>query len=74
MAYIVMAHRVADVTGQEEREHEKPDHVGDGLKQGAMALGHGVMDGVTGLVTKPMERIREEGVAKGLVHGIGQAL
>ncbi len=32
-----------------------------------------VFDGVTGLVTKPMDRIREEGLATGLVHGVAQA-
>jgi hypothetical protein len=47
-------------------------HLGDGLRHGAHAIGMGVFDGVTGLVTKPMDRIREEGLAAGLVHGVAQ--
>ncbi|GER35434.1 pleckstrin homology (PH) domain-containing protein [Striga asiatica] len=46
--------------------------VGDGLAQGTEALAQGVAFGVSGVVRKPMENARQNGLL-GLAHGLGQA-
>ncbi|GAB2263603.1 hypothetical protein Droror1_Dr00025737 [Drosera rotundifolia] len=46
--------------------------VGDGIRQGTEALAQGVAFGVSGVVTKPVESARENGVL-GLAHGLGRA-
>ncbi|GAB2273667.1 hypothetical protein Dimus_008449 [Dionaea muscipula] len=46
--------------------------IGDGIIQGTEALAQGVAFGVSGVVTKPVESARENGVL-GLAHGLGQA-
>lgn len=46
--------------------------VGDGIIQGTEALAQGVAFGVSGVVTKPMESARQNGLF-GLAHGIGRA-
>ncbi|KMT11750.1 hypothetical protein BVRB_5g105600 [Beta vulgaris subsp. vulgaris] len=46
--------------------------VGDGIKQGTEALAQGVAFGVSGVVRKPVESARQNGVL-GLAHGIGRA-
>ncbi|EPS62857.1 hypothetical protein M569_11929, partial [Genlisea aurea] len=46
--------------------------VGDGIVQGTEALAQGVAFGVSGVVRKPVERARQDGLL-GLAHGLGQA-
>lgn len=46
--------------------------VGDGFVQGTEALAQGVAFGVSGVVRKPVESARQNGVV-GLAHGLGQA-
>ncbi|KAL8101699.1 hypothetical protein AgCh_033550 [Apium graveolens] len=46
--------------------------VGDGIMQGTEALAQGVAFGVSGVVKKPMESARDNGVF-GLAHGLGRA-
>ncbi|XAR70581.1 hypothetical protein NMG60_11027484 [Bertholletia excelsa] len=46
--------------------------VGDGIMQGTEALAQGVAFGVSGVVKKPMESARQNGLL-GLAHGLGQA-
>jgi len=52
---------------------KKPKHALDGFAQGGIALGRGVLDGITGIVMKPVEGVRREG-AVGLFKGIGQGV
>uniref|UniRef100_A0A7N1A9Q6 Peroxin/Ferlin domain-containing protein n=1 Tax=Kalanchoe fedtschenkoi TaxID=63787 RepID=A0A7N1A9Q6_KALFE len=46
--------------------------VGDGIRQGTEALAQGVAFGVSGVVTKPVESARQNGLL-GLAHGLGRA-
>ncbi|OVA12725.1 Pleckstrin homology domain [Macleaya cordata] len=46
--------------------------VGDGILQGTEALAQGFAFGVSGVVTKPVESARQNGLL-GLAHGLGQA-
>lgn len=46
--------------------------VGDGIMQGTEALAQGFAFGVSGVVTKPMESARQNGLL-GLAHGLGRA-
>ncbi|KAL2901743.1 Vacuolar protein sorting-associated protein 13C [Bienertia sinuspersici] len=46
--------------------------VGDGIIQGTEALAQGVAFGVSGVVRKPVESARQNGVV-GLAHGLGRA-
>lgn len=47
--------------------------VGDGIMQGTEALAQGVAFGVSGVVRKPVQSARENGLL-GLAHGLGRAL
>jgi vacuolar protein sorting-associated protein 13A/C len=52
----------------------RPNHVGDGVVVGAASLGRGILSGISGLVTKPVEGLEQEGIAglaKGTVKGVG---
>lgn len=46
--------------------------VGDGIIQGTEALAQGVAFGVSGVLTKPVESARQNGLL-GLAHGLGRA-
>ncbi|XVF52445.1 hypothetical protein PTKIN_Ptkin05aG0018700 [Pterospermum kingtungense] len=46
--------------------------VGDGIIQGTEALAQGVAFGVSGVLTKPVESARQNGLL-GLAHGVGRA-
>jgi len=51
----------------------KPKHIGEGLAMGGIGLGRGLFQGLTGIVTKPVEGAKKGGVggfAKGLVQGV----
>lgn len=47
--------------------------MGDGIIQGTEALAQGVAFGVTGVVKRPMESARQNGLL-GFAHGLGQAV
>jgi hypothetical protein len=52
----------------------RPSHFGDGVMVGAASFGRGVLSGLSGLVTKPVEGLEQEGLAgfaKGAVKGVG---
>jgi vacuolar protein sorting-associated protein 13A/C len=59
-------HRAADKT-------EKPHGVLDGLGHGALGVGKGLFNGVTGVFVKPVEGAMERG-ALGFVEGVGQGV
>eukprot|EP01133_Synstelium_polycarpum_P011523 gene11523-13446_t len=51
----------------------KPKHIGEGLAMGGIGLGRGILQGITGIVTKPVEGAKKGGFggfAKGLVQGV----
>lgn len=50
---------------------QKPKHVGDGLVKGFSSAGTSIWSGVTGLVRKPYEGAKEEGVG-GFIVGVGK--
>jgi hypothetical protein len=52
----------------------RPSHVGDGMMVGAASFGKGIIAGISGLVTKPVEGLEQEGIvglARGTVKGVG---
>jgi len=61
------------VRRRQANQRKKPKHALDGAAQGAIALGRGFFDGISGLVLKPVEGVRREGAA-GLFKGIGQGV
>eukprot|EP01105_Mastigella_eilhardi_P015216 TRINITY_DN3464_c0_g1_i3.p1 TRINITY_DN3464_c0_g1~~TRINITY_DN3464_c0_g1_i3.p1 ORF type:complete len:3177 (-),score=766.16 TRINITY_DN3464_c0_g1_i3:378-9125(-) len=52
---------------------KQPKNVGEGTLQGVSALGSGVLHGVTGVVSKPMEGAQKEGVF-GFAKGVGKGV
>ncbi|KDO31045.1 hypothetical protein SPRG_19573 [Saprolegnia parasitica CBS 223.65] len=54
----------------QEADHE-PRHVPEGLLQGGVLLGKSLVNGVSGLVTKPMQGAKDDGF-KGFAKGVGQ--
>ncbi|ETO36264.1 vacuolar protein sorting-associated protein 13 family protein [Reticulomyxa filosa] len=51
----------------------KPKHIGDGLARGVTSLTKNIFEGVTGVVTKPIEGAKKDGVlgvGKGLTQGV----
>ena len=58
---------------RQANQRRKPKHFVDGAAQGAVALGRGFFDGLTGIVMKPVEGARREG-AVGLFKGLGQGV
>lgn len=55
------------------RRVRQPEHAGMGLVKGGVALGRGIFDGVTGVVTSPFEGAKHDG-ASGFVKGVGQGI
>ena len=51
----------------------KPKNVGEGALDGVIALGGGLLEGITGIVTKPFEGAQQEGTG-GFFKGIGIGL
>ena len=52
----------------------RPNDVADGVAVGAASFGRGIIAGLSGLVTKPVEGLEQEGIAglaKGTVKGVG---
>ncbi|KYR02132.1 vacuolar protein sorting-associated protein 13 family protein [Tieghemostelium lacteum] len=55
------------------QQSRKPKHIGEGLAMGGVGLGRGLLQGITGIVTKPVEGAKKgglAGLAKGLVQGV----
>lgn len=58
----------------EMNNKRKPVHIGDGVAVGVASFGRGLISGLSGLVTKPVEGMEQEGIAglaKGTVKGVG---
>eukprot|EP01012_Entosiphon_sulcatum_P033873 TRINITY_DN428_c0_g1_i2.p1 TRINITY_DN428_c0_g1~~TRINITY_DN428_c0_g1_i2.p1 ORF type:complete len:2501 (+),score=328.37 TRINITY_DN428_c0_g1_i2:171-7673(+) len=71
---------LANLSGDDEYIRErrkmmrkKPKHLGEGLLEGAEALGRGLYGGITGVVMRPMEGAREGG-ALGFMKGAGKGV
>ena len=64
--------RIGDVDSPGLRR-EHVTGVRQGLQQGGMILGEGLKDAVTGVVDKPIEGMRQDGV-DGLARGVGDGL
>ncbi|EQC26539.1 hypothetical protein SDRG_15631 [Saprolegnia diclina VS20] len=60
----------ATYSKNQEADHE-PRHVPEGLLQGGVLLGKSLANGVSGLVTKPMQGAKDDGF-KGFAKGVGQ--
>uniref|UniRef100_A0A914YWY4 Uncharacterized protein n=1 Tax=Panagrolaimus superbus TaxID=310955 RepID=A0A914YWY4_9BILA len=58
---------------RQEAMNRRPQNFGEGLSRGAKGLGQGVFDGVTGIVSKPIEGARTGGVG-GFMKGVGKGL
>uniref|UniRef100_A0A7E4VBS0 VPS13_mid_rpt domain-containing protein n=1 Tax=Panagrellus redivivus TaxID=6233 RepID=A0A7E4VBS0_PANRE len=58
---------------RQEAINRRPQNFGEGISRGAKGLGQGFYDGVTGIVTKPVEGMRTGGFG-GLVKGVGKGL
>lgn len=58
---------------QLERATSRPAHAGEGALQGIKGFGMGLFKGVTGIVEKPVEGLKEEG-GVGLIKGVGKGL
>ncbi|KAE9550830.1 hypothetical protein FO519_005958 [Halicephalobus sp. NKZ332] len=58
---------------RQEAINRKPQNFGEGISRGARGLGQGLFDGVTGIVTKPVEGMKTGGVG-GFVKGVGKGL
>ncbi|XP_048586982.1 intermembrane lipid transfer protein VPS13A-like isoform X2 [Nematostella vectensis] len=61
---------------QQERRQamgKKPVNVGEGLARGGKGLLEGVFEGVTGIVTKPVQGAKEQGAA-GFFKGLGKGV
>lgn len=51
----------------------RPKHAISGVTKGAVSLAKSVVSGVEGIVTKPMEGARDEGVG-GFFKGVGKGI
>ena len=55
------------------QERENPKHAVDGLVSGSVGLATGVVEGLTGLISAPLEGAHTHGL-KGFVKGVGKGL
>ncbi|XGW23678.1 hypothetical protein V3C99_005698 [Haemonchus contortus] len=58
---------------RQEDLNRRPQTFGEGMARGVKGLGAGVIDGITGIVTKPIEGAKREG-GLGFVKGVGKGL
>lgn len=58
---------------QRRHDHDRPEHVGEGLVSGAKSLGKGLFGGITGLVTEPVKGAKQDG-ALGFMKGVGKGV
>jgi len=63
----------ANYVRDRQQTQPKPRHVVQGLMTGSAGLGRGVMEGLTGLISAPIEGAQSHGVA-GLLKGIGKGV
>ncbi|UYV60541.1 hypothetical protein LAZ67_1001454 [Cordylochernes scorpioides] len=56
-----------------ERMNKRPADIGQGLAQSSKGLVMGVFEGITGVITKPIEGAQEEGI-EGFFKGVGKGL
>ncbi|EPB77680.1 zinc finger, C4 type [Ancylostoma ceylanicum] len=56
---------------RQEDLNRKPQSFGEGMARGVKGLGMGVVEGITGVVTKPIEGAKQEG-GLGFVKGVGK--
>lgn len=56
-----------------KQKMQKPKHLFEGLESGGKAVIHGFKEGITGVVTKPIEQTKKSG-ALGLVKGVGKGI
>ncbi|CAD6186301.1 unnamed protein product [Caenorhabditis auriculariae] len=61
------------VRRRQEDLNRKPQTFGEGMARGIKGLGMGVVGGLTGVVTKPIEGAKQEG-GMGFVKGVGKGL
>eukprot|EP00762_Andalucia_godoyi_P001325 ANDGO_04804.mRNA.1 Putative vacuolar protein sorting-associated protein 13A len=61
------------VRSMESTNRTKARHLGEGLEQGGKALAKGLFGGIVGLVTKPVEGAKKDGVA-GFFKGVGKGI
>jgi len=63
----------ADYVEKRQQVQPKPKHVVQGLVTGSAGLGRGVMEGLTGLISAPIEGAQSEGVT-GFIKGVGKGV
>jgi hypothetical protein len=61
------------ITRTSIRNAQEPEHVGQGVAQGARTLASGIKEGITGLVRDPVQGAKERGV-KGFLRGLGTGI
>jgi hypothetical protein len=57
----------------QRKQREQPKNVVHGIGQGFFELGKGLFDGITGVITKPVQGAQKEG-AEGFFKGVGKGL
>ncbi|VDM68157.1 unnamed protein product [Strongylus vulgaris] len=58
---------------RQEDLNRRPQTFGEGMARGVKGLGMGVVEGITGVVTKPIEGAKQEG-GLGFMKGVGKGL
>ncbi|KAF2668161.1 UDP-Glycosyltransferase/glycogen phosphorylase [Microthyrium microscopicum] len=66
-------HNVPGLYGEEVRQVDRVTGVKSGLRTAGKEFGVGLFDGITGLITQPMQGAKKEGGA-GFIKGIGRGL
>lgn len=64
---------VKNVSGEKNAQIRRTEHIGEGIYYGVKGGVKELVQGVTGIVTKPIQKTREEG-AKGFFKGLGSGL
>jgi vacuolar protein sorting-associated protein 13A/C len=64
---------VKNVSGEKNVQIRKIDHIGEGIYYGVKGGMKELVYGVAGIVTKPIQKSKEEG-AKGFLKGLGSGL
>ena len=69
----VFLEQLMAVSGQEVHYTSAPRHVFHGLSQGGYSFGRALVNGTTGLILRPYERVREGGIRK-FFKGFGEGV
>jgi vacuolar protein sorting-associated protein 13A/C len=64
---------VKNVSGEQNVQIRRSEHIGEGIYYGVKGGVKELVSGVTGIVTKPIQKTREEG-AKGFFKGLGSGI